>query len=131
MKIRLIYTALLVSFALFANAETVFRQSIQLQWKAPLLWQAPGSTMHVAYFADAIFPDESNLPNFQKRLPADKDKIYEVSISSAQYVALTLAEKALVSSVSMAESAVVRTSILTERNRNFLDINIFVNLFCF
>ena len=31
------------------------------------------STMHVAYFADAIFPDESNLPHFQKRLPADKE----------------------------------------------------------
>lgn len=124
MKIRLIHTVVLVAFALFANAETVFRQSIQLQWKAPLLWEAPASTMHVAYFADAVFPDESNLPTFQKRLPADKDKIYEVSISSAQYVALTLAEKALVSSVSLAESAVIRTSILTERNRNFLDINI-------
>lgn len=92
MKIRLIYTALLVSFALFANAETVFRQSVQLHWKAPLLWQAPEVQCMWHICQNAIFPI-NNLPHFQKRLPADKDKIYEVSISSAQYVALTLAGK--------------------------------------
>ena len=124
MKIRFIYTAILVSFALIANAETVFKQSVLLQWKAPLTWQAPENAKQVAYFADAVFPDESNLPNFQKRLLADKNKVYEVTISSAQYTALTLAEKALIMSVPLTESAVVRTSMLTERTRNFLEINI-------
>ncbi|MBN2765432.1 MAG: type IX secretion system sortase PorU [Paludibacteraceae bacterium] len=124
MNIRIIIISLLISLSCFLHAETLLKETVHLQWQSPLLWQAPQGSKYVLNFNNALYPDENNLPFFEKRIPVEKNTSYEVKIVSEQYAALTDSEKALMPDIDVTENVTFVSSMLTARNQNYLNIQV-------
>ena len=75
MKIKRIILYLLTVFIGFAATaqEAIFNADFTLGWKGIETWTAGSNSRKVVAFTDAVYPDETQLPYFRKRVVVDKN----------------------------------------------------------
>lgn len=126
MKRKTIY---LISFlvAFFTvHAENVIQTQYQINWKGIQAWTANGQSKTVLAFDGALYPDDTYLPYFTKRIDADQNATYTVQLADEVFVPATAQESQVVSgsTTSLSENVTVETQTLTQRGQNYLDIRI-------
>jgi hypothetical protein len=125
MKFKIILLTLLSLGISALSAQTEEISSHELNWTGIEKWVADSMSVNVISFSGAKYPNENRLPYFNKRFSCDKAYTYKAELKNPVYMPLTNEENILVSGMSLPLKTEVSTSILTEKNSNILDINIF------
>ena len=97
-KLLAIIFLLTVFFSIKATAQEIFfNADYTLSWKGVETQIIGANSRKVVTFSDAVFPDETLLPNFSKRLAADKNYSYSVLLKNEVFAALSTDELAVLS----------------------------------
>jgi len=93
-KIVLLYLFIIVTFSVHAQA-IESSTAYHLNWQGVQKWYANTFSKSVIAFEGAVYPDENQLPYFNRRFAADPSFSYIVSIENTVYVNLSAAESLL------------------------------------
>ncbi|MFZ4582620.1 MAG: type IX secretion system sortase PorU, partial [Paludibacter sp.] len=107
---------------LFAQ-EIVFTAETTITWKGVETMSMGNSTTKLINFSNAVFPDETQLPYFNKRITAEPNYTYQVIIQQPVFENVSSEELQVLSSKSIANQSIISTtSILNLRGTSYLDI---------
>ena len=114
--------AALFSGFLFAQ-EIVFSAESTISWKGVETMTIDKSTTKLINFSNAVFPDETQLPFFNKRILAESNYTYQVLIQQPVFENASPDELLLLSSKSITNQRIApTTSMLNLRGTSYLDI---------
>lgn len=122
------FIKVLLYFFVFCTANTFAQATdnpivIQLNWQALQQWTLGTHVKKVISFAEAKYPNENQLPYFNKRIEIKSNEIYNVDILNPHYIPLTTEELVLFpADKSIVETPEITTQVLSERGRNSFDI---------
>lgn len=126
MKIKSIIAIVLFLLTFALGAQNTDVSTHQIRWTGVQKWFANSASKELITFDSAIYPTETDLPYFNKRLAVDPSAIVEVNLSDATYIPLSSDEKRIFpASADLSDNVLVKTSFLREKGNKKLDIQIF------
>ncbi len=123
---KTVFTILFLSISIFIvlSQSEIIRYSIK--WQGIQSWRAGNSVRNVLCFEDATYPDETYIPYFNKRLPAENDKSYQVVVEDPVYAPVPESELLLVTDfMQLGAEPTVTTDLLSVKGSRILDIKVF------
>lgn len=125
MKYKIILLTFLFASISILSAQEGDVSSHEINWKGVEKWVAGSSTINVISFVGAQYPAENHLPVFNKRISCDKSFSYQAELRNPVFIQISSEENTLLANADIPTQIDVKTSILTEKGNNFLDINLF------
>ena len=124
MQIKRIILYLLTVFIGFTATaqDAIFNADFTLGWKGVETWTAGSNSRKVVALTDAVYPDETQLPYFRKRLAVDKNYRYQAALTNQTFAPLSAEELAIVGSeVIPNQTVTVEIQNLDIRGTSYVD----------
>jgi len=122
-KRHAIILLLTVFFSITTAQEVFFSADYSIGWKGVETWSAGNSTHKVVNFDNAVFPDENQLPWFNKRVAADKNFNYDLVLKNEVYTTPSASELAVLSDAAISNTSILKKiQTLEIRGNSYIDL---------
>jgi len=123
-KIHVIIFLLTAFFSLTATAqEPFFNADFTLSWSGIETQTIGSNSRKVLKFSNAVYPDETQLPYFSKRLAADKNYSYSVSLKNETFAAISSDELAVLATENILNQSInPKLQTLDIRGNSYIEV---------